>query len=53
VSGRAEQPVTDDAHRTTYQDLANTLGVPLNSLGPTRARCLAKLKRLLDDAGFF
>jgi RNA polymerase sigma factor (sigma-70 family) len=37
----------------SYQELAEVLGVPLNSLGPTRARCLAKLKRLLDEAAFF
>jgi RNA polymerase sigma factor (sigma-70 family) len=43
---------TDDSTGTSYQALAESLGVPLNSLGPTRARCLAKLKRLLDDAGF-
>ncbi|HEY3064048.1 MAG TPA: sigma-70 family RNA polymerase sigma factor [Chloroflexota bacterium] len=44
---------SDSAQSMSYQELAETLGVPLNSLGPTRARCLAKLKRLLDDAGFF
>jgi len=36
----------------SYHELAEVLGVPLNSLGPTRSRCLSKLKRLLDDAGF-
>jgi RNA polymerase sigma factor (sigma-70 family) len=44
---------SDLPRSASYQELAETLGVPLNSLGPTRARCLGKLKRLLDRAGFF
>jgi len=44
---------SESSHSTSYQELAETLGVPVNSLGPTRARCLAKLKRLLEDSGFF
>jgi len=44
---------TDAAGAMSYQELAHTLGVPPNSLGPTRARCLSKLKQMLDDAGFF
>jgi RNA polymerase sigma factor (sigma-70 family) len=36
---RAEPP--------SYEDIATTLGVPEGSIGPTRARCLAKLLRLL------
>lgn len=44
---------TDTAQRTSYQQLAHGLGIPLNSLGPTRARCLSKLRRLLEAAGFF
>jgi RNA polymerase sigma factor (sigma-70 family) len=43
---------SDNSTGTSYQALAESLGVPVNSLGPTRARCLGKLKRLLDDAGF-
>jgi RNA polymerase sigma factor (sigma-70 family) len=43
---------SDTGHGTSYQELAEIMGVPLNSLGPTRARCLARLKRILDDAGF-
>jgi len=31
----------------SYQDIARHLKIPLNSLGPTRARCLQKLKKLL------
>lgn len=33
-----------------YADLARRLGVPIGSLGPTRARCIAKLKSLLEQA---
>jgi RNA polymerase sigma factor (sigma-70 family) len=35
-----------------YREAARQLGLPLGSLGPTRARCLAKLKRALDGLGF-
>jgi RNA polymerase sigma factor (sigma-70 family) len=44
---------SDAIHQMSYQELADSLGVPLNSLGPTRARCLAKLRRLLDEAGLW
>jgi RNA polymerase sigma factor (sigma-70 family) len=33
----------------TYQEIARSLGIPLNSLGPTRARCLKKLRKILED----
>jgi RNA polymerase sigma factor (sigma-70 family) len=36
----------------TYSDVAATLGMPEGSLGPTRARCLEKLRRLLDHSDF-
>lgn len=36
----------------TYQQLATGMGVPINSLGPTRARCLQQLRRLLLAAGY-
>jgi RNA polymerase sigma factor (sigma-70 family) len=42
----------DDSQQTTYQELAEGLGVPMNSLGPTRARCLDRLRRLLLAAGY-
>jgi RNA polymerase sigma factor (sigma-70 family) len=32
----------------SYADIARQIKVPLNSVGPTRARCLQKLKRLLE-----
>jgi RNA polymerase sigma factor (sigma-70 family) len=31
----------------TYQEIAERMGMPLSSIGPTRARCLEKLKRAL------
>jgi RNA polymerase sigma factor (sigma-70 family) len=43
---------SDAAQQQTYQQLADGLGVPMNSLGPTRARCLDQLKRLLVAAGY-
>jgi RNA polymerase sigma factor (sigma-70 family) len=31
-----------------YDDVASRLGMPIGSIGPTRARCLARLRRLID-----
>lgn len=36
--------------RPDYARLAGELGMPVGSIGPTRQRCLAKLRSLLDDA---
>jgi RNA polymerase sigma factor (sigma-70 family) len=33
----------------SYQGVATTLGMPVGSLGPTRARCLDRLRKLLDQ----
>lgn len=35
-----------------YAEVAATLGTSEGSIGPTRARCLQKLRRLLVDLGF-
>jgi len=35
-----------------YATIAARLGIAVGSIGPTRARCLAKLKALLDKRGF-
>jgi RNA polymerase sigma factor (sigma-70 family) len=43
---------SDEPQPSSYQRLADGLGVPMNSLGPTRARCLEKLRRLLVAAGY-
>jgi RNA polymerase sigma factor (sigma-70 family) len=32
----------------SYAEIAESLGIPEGSIGPTRARCLAKLLRILD-----
>jgi RNA polymerase sigma factor (sigma-70 family) len=36
-----------------YAEVAMALDMPEGSIGPTRARCLQKLRRLLDDVGFY
>lgn len=33
----------------SYAEVAERLGIPLGSIGPTRARCLKRLKRVLDE----
>lgn len=35
----------------SYTKIAETLGMPPGSIGPTRARCLQKLRTLLEDSG--
>lgn len=32
-----------------YSDIAQRLGIPEGSIGPTRARCLAKLRKILTE----
>ena len=36
----------------SYADLAAELDIPVGSIGPTRARCLQQLRKLLDGLGF-
>ncbi len=38
-----------DEERPSYADIAQMLSIPLGSIGPTRARCLQRLKKLLAD----
>jgi len=33
----------------SYADIARELGMPANSLGPTRSRCLARLRKILES----
>ena len=41
------------AERPDYAQVADALGMPVGSIGPTRGRCLAKLKlALLGDPGW-
>ncbi|HEU4387531.1 MAG TPA: sigma-70 family RNA polymerase sigma factor, partial [Blastocatellia bacterium] len=36
--------------KPTYEDVAKRLNMPVSSIGPTRGRCLEKLKKILGDA---
>jgi DNA-directed RNA polymerase specialized sigma24 family protein len=33
----------------SYAEVAERLGMPLGSIGPTRARCLKRLKQVLGE----
>jgi RNA polymerase sigma factor (sigma-70 family) len=37
----------------SYADVSSRAGVPIGAIGPTRARCLDKLRKILIGAGFF
>jgi RNA polymerase sigma factor (sigma-70 family) len=37
---------------TSYQEISERLGIPVGAIGPTRARCLEKLRRDLEKRGF-
>jgi RNA polymerase sigma factor (sigma-70 family) len=37
--------------RPSYTEVAEELGMPVGSIGPTRGRCLEKLRRELDKVG--
>jgi len=39
------------SHRPDYDEVASALGMPRGSIGPTRGRCLAKLRTLIDPDG--
>jgi RNA polymerase sigma factor (sigma-70 family) len=36
-----------------YETVSEALGLPVGSIGPTRGRCLDKLRRVLSDQGWF
>jgi DNA-directed RNA polymerase specialized sigma24 family protein len=38
-----------DEQQTAYTEVAHRLGVPVGSIGPTRARCLERLKHILGE----
>ena len=38
----------DDGDKLPYEQAAQRLGMSIGSIGPTRARCLGKLRRLVD-----
>jgi DNA-directed RNA polymerase specialized sigma24 family protein len=35
--------------QSSYAELVEQMGMPLGSIGPTRARCLKRLKRILNE----
>jgi DNA-directed RNA polymerase specialized sigma24 family protein len=39
----------DDGDKLPYEEVARHLGVAVGSIGPTRARCLGKLRGLVDN----
>ncbi len=39
------------AETPSYERIAHELGMPVGSIGPTRARCFQKLERLLKERG--
>ena len=39
-------------HPLSYAEIAALLDIPEGSVGPTRARCLEKLRRLLEQLGY-
>jgi RNA polymerase sigma factor (sigma-70 family) len=41
-----------DTSEPSYEEIAKRLRMPVSSIGPTRARSLAKLKRILKKKGF-
>lgn len=40
---------TDEA--ASYREISAALAMPIGSIGPTRGRCLERLRRLLEEAG--
>jgi RNA polymerase sigma factor (sigma-70 family) len=40
-----------DPAKPSYAEVSARLNMPVGSIGPTRARCLAKLKALLEEEG--
>lgn len=41
-----------DPEEPSYEEISRKLGIPVASIGPTRARVLAKLQRWLKQGGF-
>jgi RNA polymerase sigma factor (sigma-70 family) len=49
--GLLERLFSEADERVPYEQIAQDLGMPVGSIGPTRARCLDKLRRLLEQPG--
>jgi RNA polymerase sigma factor (sigma-70 family) len=45
--------VVEPESAPSYRLAAQALGIPIGSLGPTRARCLDELRKLLDTKGIY
>ncbi len=44
--------ILTSADRSSYTDVSAALGVPIGSIGPTRLRCLTRLRELMRDTGY-
>ncbi len=38
--------------QVSYEDISSIMDMPMGSIGPTRARCLAKLRKVLEGEGY-
>jgi len=47
IDARTLMALLSDSHERSYAEIARVLDLPVGSIGPTRARCLAKLRPLL------
>lgn len=41
-----------DREEPSYEEICGQLGMPIGSIGPTRTRCLGKLRSILEGLGF-
>lgn len=41
------------ANELSYTEISENVGIPIGAIGPTRARCLDKLRKILTKKGFF
>jgi len=48
---RCRQLLELSAFKLHYQEIAKLLDMPVGSIGPTRKRCLDRLRKLLRAAG--
>lgn len=40
------------AEEMSYEQIAKSVGIAFNSLGPIRGRCLQRLKKILEESGY-
>jgi DNA-directed RNA polymerase specialized sigma24 family protein len=40
-----------DARNLSYEEIAEHIGMPVASIGPTRARCLERLRKIVRRRG--